>query len=185
MLIRVESIGNAILTSMEGLTTTEYTFKKRDQAITMASKSAVKIGDEVVQVDPQLLFQRLTVAARASQDLALVFKYKLCSHPAALFDSSLLLRQPQKQQLADAIWALQTSHQPEIPGNVQYVLDGGALIHRIPWTRGTTYKGICNLYSEYVVKKYGSPLIVFDGYQKTLPKIWLIAGEQAGGLDSL
>ena len=35
-----------------------------------------------------------------------VFKYELCSYPPALFDSALLLREPQKPQLADAIWTL-------------------------------------------------------------------------------
>jgi hypothetical protein len=84
---KAKSIGNTILASMYGQTTAEYTFKKRDQAITLSTQSTVKCGGEAVQVNPQLLFQRLTVAAKASQDLASVFKYELCSHPPALFDS--------------------------------------------------------------------------------------------------
>ncbi|KAJ8417704.1 hypothetical protein AAFF_G00225470 [Aldrovandia affinis] len=100
---KAKAVGNTILVSMDGQTTAEYTFKKRDQAITMSTKSSVKIDGEAVQMDPQLLFQRLTIAAKASQDLASVFKYELCSHPSALFDISLLLRQPQKPVLADAI----------------------------------------------------------------------------------
>ncbi|KAJ8377274.1 hypothetical protein AAFF_G00261830 [Aldrovandia affinis] len=161
---KAKAVGNTILVSMDGQTTAEYTFKKRDQAITMSTKSSVKIDGEAVQMDPQLLFQRLTIAAKASQDLASVFKYELCSHPSALFDISLLLRQPQKPVLADAIWALHT------PGHVQYVLDGGALVQRIPWTRGSTYKDICKLYSEYVTRKYGEAVVVFDGYQGTSTK---------------
>ena len=57
----------------------------------MSTKSSVRIDDEAVLVDPQLLFQRLTIPAKALQDLASVFKYELCSHPPALFDNSLLL----------------------------------------------------------------------------------------------
>ena len=34
--------------------------------------------------------------------------------------------------LADAIWALLTPDLPGITGQVQYVLDGGALVQRIP-----------------------------------------------------
>jgi hypothetical protein len=75
---KAKHIGNTILASMDGHTTAEYTFKKRDQAITLSTQSTVKIGGEAVQVDA---FQRLTVAAKASQDLASVFKYELCSHP--------------------------------------------------------------------------------------------------------
>ncbi len=74
-----------------------------------------------------------------------VFKYELCSYPPALFDSSLLLREPQKPQLASAIWALLPPDITGITGEVQYVLDGGALIQRIPWTHGSTYKDICTV----------------------------------------
>ena len=50
-------------------------------------------------------------------------------------------------------------------GDVQHVLDGGALLHRIPWPRGTTtYQDICGLYCSYVTKKYGNAIVVFDGY---------------------
>ncbi|WAR03769.1 hypothetical protein MAR_010327 [Mya arenaria] len=167
---KAKTIGNTILARMDGHTIAEYSFKKKDQAITMNTQSSVKIGGEVVQVDPQLLFQRLTVAAKASQDLASVFKYELCSHPPALFDTSLLLRQPQKPVLADAIWALLTPDLPGITGQVQYVLDGGALVQRIPWTRGSTYNCICRLYTEYVKRKYGEAIVVFDGYEGTSTK---------------
>ncbi|WAR08274.1 hypothetical protein MAR_018232 [Mya arenaria] len=71
------------------------------------ARQALKIGEEAVQVDPQILFKRLTVAAKASRDLASVFKYELCSHPKTMFDISLLklLKQPQKPVLADAIFS--------------------------------------------------------------------------------
>ena len=49
--------------------------------------------------------QRLIVACNRSDDLQGLFRYELCSYPAALFDSSLTLRKSQKPVLADAIWA--------------------------------------------------------------------------------
>ncbi len=106
-----------------------------------------RIDGEAVQVDPQLLFQRLTIAAKATEDLQSVFKYELCSHPPVLFDSTLLLRQAHKPVLANAIWTLLTHDAPGITGQVHYVLDGGALVQRIPWARGSTYKGICTQYT--------------------------------------
>lgn len=50
---------------MVGQTINDFDFKRSDQAITMiaASNNALKIED-VVSVDPQLLFQRLVSAAR-------------------------------------------------------------------------------------------------------------------------
>ena len=96
-----------------------------------------------MRLDPQLLFQRLEVTAKAIDDVESIFKCALCSYPPALFDNRLLLREPQKPVLANAIWDLMnTSSLPEIQGRVQYVLDGGALIHRIPWIRGSTYKNM-------------------------------------------
>jgi len=48
---------------------------------------------------------------------------------------------------------------------VQYVLDGDALIHRVPWPKGaTSYREICLMYCDYVKKKYGNAIIEFDGY---------------------
>ena len=38
-----------------------YIFLKKDQAVTMDTKSTIKIQDEHVQVDLQLLFQRLLI----------------------------------------------------------------------------------------------------------------------------
>ena len=48
---------------------------------------------------------------------------------------------------------------------IQIQLDGGALIHRIPWVRDSTYKDVCTLYTNYVRRKYGNAIIVFDGYE--------------------
>ena len=33
--------------------------------------------------------------------------------------------------------------QREHSANVQYVLDGGALLHRIPWPRGSKFDSVC------------------------------------------
>ena len=44
------------------------------------------------------------------------------------------------------------------------VLDGGALLHRIPCPKGKKYDEICDTYVEYVLPKYGRATVVFDGY---------------------
>ena len=67
----------------------EYTFRRKNQAITMDMKSAIKIDGNTIQIDPQLLFQRLALAAKATHDLEAVFKYELCSYPPALFETPL------------------------------------------------------------------------------------------------
>ena len=73
-----------------------------------------------------------------------------------------------KPALADAIWVLKPKDVVEPTGLSQYVLDGGSLVNRIPWQRGTTYNGICRQYTNYVNRRYGHAIIVFDGYQEEL-----------------
>ena len=52
----------------------------------MALKSSVKIADDQVQVDPQLLFQhRDLVIACDNFQLEELFPYELCTYPIAFF----------------------------------------------------------------------------------------------------
>ena len=54
--------------------------------------------------------------------------------------------------------------QREPSANVQYVLDGGPLLHRMPLPRGSTFDSVCQMYVAYVTQKYGAAVVVFDGY---------------------
>ena len=60
-------------------------------------------------------------------------KSELCSYlPAAVFGSSLMLLQLYKPVLADAIWALTSMESSDVTvsqGELQFVVDRGALIH--------------------------------------------------------
>ena len=126
----------------------------------------MKIKGEHVNIDPHLLFQRqLTVRERCvmSHHTSL-FQYELCTYPAALFESSSLSLQLNKAVLADYLWKSMKEEQRNPSGDVQYVLDGGALLHRVPWPRGSTYESVSHLYVMYVTQKYGGAAIVFDGY---------------------
>ena len=55
------------LSLTNGKLATDYSFKRSAQAVTMTSKYSVKIADDQVQADPQLLFQRLIIACDNSQ----------------------------------------------------------------------------------------------------------------------
>lgn len=53
-------------------------------------------------------------------------------------------------------------------GEVQCVLDGGALFHRIPWPQGfPKYRQICDIYCQYVTGTYGAAVVIFDGYKQS------------------
>ena len=59
---------------------------------------------------------------------------------------------------------------PELMSNeeVQFVLDGGALLQKIPWSRGSTYASIYQTYIGYVKNRFPNPIVVFDGYASGL-----------------
>ena len=129
----------------------EYVFKRANQVVTLNSKSSVKVDGYVIQIDPQLLFQRLTLVAKSRDSLEDVFWFELCSYPPALFSSAQFLCEAHKPVLADAIWSfLPDQGIPGLPRELQYVLDGGALLQHIPWPKGATFREICTVYTEYV-----------------------------------
>ena len=75
------------------------------------------------------------------------------------------MRHPQKSQLAlTIVKGLQPS--PQI-AQAKYVLDGGALLHRVKWQKKVTYKDIVMQYVKCVRLRYGDCCIVFvfDGYE--------------------
>ena len=47
-----------------------------------------------------------------------------------------------------------------------YVVDGGALIHCIPWSKGEQYSQIFEKYYKYIFCHHPIQKIVFDGYDK-------------------
>ena len=83
-----------------------------------------------------------------------------------LFDSSLTPRQSQKPVLANAIWAKLSSNATSGPeGDVQHLLDGEALLHRIPWPRGVgNLSGYLWILLQLCDQEYGNAIVVFVGY---------------------
>ena len=73
-------------------------------SITLSDSSAVKTTEGDVQIDPQLLFQRLVTLGNRQKNLSEAFQFELCSFPPALFQSKYMPRQLGKSQLADELW---------------------------------------------------------------------------------
>ena len=165
---RAQDVGCKILGNMTAQNVVDHTFKKKEQVVTMAEKRSVQIDGEKIQVDPQLLFQRLVTAAGDEPDIIVDhFKYELCSHPSAMFVPNGLMREADKPGLADAIFKTAKASEMSEPSrseNMTYVLDGGALM---PLSQNTSFDSICMSYLDYLEKKYGNTTtIVFDGYSE-------------------
>ena len=131
---KTREIGVKIVESMAGKSTDEFTSRKANQAVTLGSRSTVKIKGEHVNIDPQLLFQRLLTVRERCEDVKSLFQYELYTYSAALFESSSFPLQPNKAVpvLADYLWKSMQEEQRNPSGDVQYVIDGGALLNRMP-----------------------------------------------------
>ena len=90
-------------------------------AVITRSQSAITVNEEVIQVDQQLLFQRL---------LATTKNYKLSTVPVSLFGEDFFMRKANKQQLGDAIMIF--VGRESIPEDTRFVIDGGWLLYRVP-----------------------------------------------------
>lgn len=160
------AVGHNIMDKMTGNNVTDYSFKKKDKAITLDSRNSVKINGDPVEIDPMLLFQRLLTAGERSNELPLLFKYEMSGYPTSLFQSTGIMLAAQKHTLAETLLSEQENSVPVVEDNVFYVLDGGALIHRLPWQVGQTYEDILHMYVSYVNRKYKPCVVVFDGYSE-------------------
>ena len=79
-------------------------------------------------------------------DLGEVLQHELCSYPPALFEDKCMPRLANKATLGDALWKCMPEVATSPSGDIQYILDGGALLHKIPWSKGATYDEICEQY---------------------------------------
>ena len=73
--------------------------------------------------------------------------------------------EPQKPTLADALWSTVQNQDVSIPTQAKYILDGGALLHNIPWETGSTFSSLLQAYSGYVLRKHEKAMVVFDEHQ--------------------
>ena len=72
----------------------------------------------------------------------------------------------QKSQLAEAMWKLGdcVAVQKFQEDSSSNVIDGGSLIHKIPWKNEGTFETIFEQYYQYLAQKYSNTTVVFDGF---------------------
>ena len=58
----------------------------------------------------------------------------------------------------------------EMKDECMFVVDGGALLHRVCWIKGMSFSEIGKLYVEYIRKHYRKATVVFDGYKELSTK---------------
>ena len=80
----------------------QHSFKKKDKAVTL-STSAVKVNNETIQIDPQLLFQMPITAGTRNDQLEEMFQFEFCRYPPAIFEARYVIRHANTPALADSL----------------------------------------------------------------------------------
>lgn len=127
--------------------------------------SVVKINEQPEYIDPSILFTRLTAVALREENVEQYFRYEMSPYPPSLFKDALM-RKANKPALRKALMSEEEAISNErIPTGSSYVIDGGALVHRVRWLNEATFQEIAKMYVSYVRRHYGTASIVFDGYE--------------------
>ena len=159
-----EEVGYSIFLKMDNWSFKEVKFKRNDQVSTLKSlNNAINLEVEVANIDPSILFSRLLILAEKSNDVKYYFNYELPPVPTSLFKDQKM-RKINTADLSNHLIA-NITYEEDIPKNAFYVLDGGALLHHVKWAQKSTYQEVITQYKYFILKRYGTSIIVFDGYQ--------------------
>jgi hypothetical protein len=117
-------------------------------------KNSVKVTVDSIEIDAQLLFQRLTtLASRHVDNVEDIFKYEFRGVPSSLFDGSGLLREAQKSSLADAIWKTGTcgvKDELDVCQDFVHVIDRGSLLQTVTWKKDVSFETIFEQFFDYI-----------------------------------
>ena len=163
----VKNCGEIIINNMEGTSPLTYSFKRIIQTVQMPTSSDIlNKKDAKVSLDPELLFQRLiTVSSDDDQNDAL--KYQLAQYPMAPFNDAGFMRDSKKNELGNHIAEQYTIHDVILDISSESwkkVVDGGMLLHKLPWQIGNSFLPILDSYVKYVDGMGKGIHITFDGY---------------------
>ena len=98
---KANNVGHNILNKMRGQNALKHSFSRKHCVVQLGKEKFAKTDGEPVDIQPQLLFQRLiaigNVRSTPEETTAdSILEYELSPHPASLFDNTGLMRSPVK-----------------------------------------------------------------------------------------
>lgn len=162
--------GNLSLQSIVGKTFGDVKFERKKKVLALNSmSSSVKVGDDILAIDPTLLFQRISLQIKAQEDMQDFLKYELAPYPLTLFDEVGMRKTPKSQFIQNFKNLLDDSlFKLDFLQDAVYVIDGGFLLHRVVWNKNDSVSFILQKYVNYIKSHYSkNTTIVFDGYPDT------------------
>ena len=118
------------------------------------------------------LFTRLAAVVKREENEESYFYYEMTNESMSLF-KNMMMHKPDKPSLRKALVTNEESNKVDLTlrqNNHSYVMNGGALLHRVYWIKGSNFKKIAKIYVQYIRKHYGKCYIVFDGYESASTK---------------
>ena len=125
--------------------------------------NVVNVAEEPVYINPSVFFTRLTAVAQREDDIERCFKYEMSPY-SPLFKDGLMRKADKASVRKFPMKDDDSIAKEDIPPDATFVIDGGALLHRIRWLHDMTLKDQAKLYVSYTRRHYRRATVVFDGY---------------------
>ena len=157
-------VGEAAASSLTGKVFSDIKLSRNDRVVSITgSRNTIKVRGQEVVINPTLLFLRITCVIKNKSEMKNYLKYELAKQPPSLFDKGIM-RKGNNSTLGNILKTKSPIHS-ELSDDACFVLDGGHLLHVVPWPADGTYSDVCLTYISYVEHHYGqNTTVVFDGY---------------------
>ena len=146
----VEEVGSGINRNLYSISSAECSFTPKDQISKLQSlHSKVRVGKEEVTIDPLTLFLRSTCAIERKLETSMekYFEYELTPYPTSLFKDGLMQLSLSKYLLKNHLLKPCT---PRDRPEGESIVDGGALLWSVKWSKQKKFQSIAQRYLKSV-----------------------------------
>lgn len=156
-------IGLQLQKNLIGQTFSNIKFKRSNKVLPISAINAkIKLNnDKVIDIEPLLLFQRITLNLDCKSDMKRYLHFELAPFPLSLFSIDGM-RKTNKSAFCNFF---KTVSEPQNNTNMSYVIDGGFLLNVVQWQRNEIVHDIIDKYTKFITANFTkNSIIVFDGY---------------------
>lgn len=167
---KVYDVASVSLQELTGKPFSEFHLKRKFKVQTLSQIKSVSTRQDIPEINPQQLFNRILCTMKDENDLKTFFQYELSSYPMSLFNNGKL-RKGEKASLISYLGKDNFSFDIPDTDTYTFVIDGGKLLYKLVWPKYFTFGQLYKYYYNYVCNNYkGDVVVVFDGYSKPTTK---------------
>jgi hypothetical protein len=133
-----ECVGANLQKQLDNASIAKASIKRSEQVKTLdVLMPGFKVDREKVVINPTILFTRLIAIVQREDNMSCYFEYELTTIPTSLFKDNAM-RKNTKAQLMNSMTKSVSTWQLDDINQAKYVIDGGALMHRVKWASKST-----------------------------------------------